>query len=150
MSGSSQTGVRETSFIARLFDAQDCKCFICGEPMIRGEAALRFGKMGWTREHVFPRGGSGWGLRNNIVLSHPFCNGKRGHSEPTEAEIQKAIAIYEKIGMIAFAQWDQTPAQPKRAEPESRYAREKRHGTEWAPTLGDLIGSIPLTGGEGG
>lgn len=134
MSGSSQTGVTESIFIVMLFEAQASRCFCCDEPMVRGESAKRYGKMGWSREHVYPRGGAGHGLQNNIVLSHPMCNGDRGGREPTGDEVSKARAIYSAMGLVPFVRIKGDVRRARKAM--ARYA-----DPDWPPRIGDAVAS---------
>lgn len=61
---------------------------------------------GVTREHVYPRA-MRLALHHNIVLAHPNCNSRRGSRAPTEEEIAKTIAIYQRMGYAAFITRDE-------------------------------------------
>lgn len=118
MSGSKQYGKRWTSRLAALYEAQRGRCFHCGGAMMLTpelEASRAPRAVGWSRDHVYPRGQNGRGLRNNIVLAHPTCNGHRGCQQPTDEELCRVRAVYGLLGLVAFETEGQAAPRRERA-----------------------------------
>lgn len=100
-----EPGFRWGTFVAQIWRAQDGRCFLCGAEMTRGDGLKASGAtrhLTWTREHIYPRGGTGRGLHNNVALSHSRCNSDRGGREPTPDEIERGRLIYACMGIEAY------------------------------------------------
>lgn len=76
-----------------LYLAQRGNCFYCFRPMIymRGQGVTNY-----TVDHFLPKC-KGNKINNNMVLSCPRCNLKKGHRAPTEAERIRKDILYGKI-----------------------------------------------------
>ena len=70
--------------------AQGGRCFYCDQPFSK--------RRGITRDHLFPRS-FGCDLAGNKVAAHAKCNVEKGCRLPTPAEVEKAAAIYEMLGL---------------------------------------------------
>lgn len=93
---------KPTAFVAKMFRAQRGRCFHCGEPMALIVPRGAPKNLGVTREHLFPKRGTGWGMANNVVLAHPVCNETKAAREPTDEEIERARSLYALLGWPAF------------------------------------------------
>lgn len=93
----------EKTFLGRLYEAQRGGCFYCLRPMDRRawEPGRAEGS-GWTRDHVYPKSGSGKQYGFNVVLACRNCNNKKGSREPTRRETDLAREIYALLGLRAF------------------------------------------------
>jgi len=79
------------TLIHQLWLAQGGLCFHCGEPMLKHVPGNYFKR--WTREHLWPRSKfpTEYG---SIVLAHKACNNARRDQLPTNAELDRAAALY--------------------------------------------------------
>ncbi len=75
---------------ARLYAAQNGRCYLCGAVMTVEEA---------THDHVVPRVLGGKGKRN-IALAHFACNTAKGGREPTADELSKAKQIMRVASQV--------------------------------------------------
>lgn len=99
---------RKSSLYAVLWHAQGGLCFYCKiamQPRRRLNPNGEFDKRA-TKDHVFPRGSSGRGLLNNIVLAHNECNNAKGSRQPTPDEIERAREMYASFGQVAFISFE--------------------------------------------
>lgn len=99
--------------VDRLMVAQHNLCFHCNivmQPRKGGQPSAQQ----WTREHVFPKCRHP-GMSNNFVLAHRTCNTKRGDRMPTDAEIDRARAIYQRMNMTPFIPADEENIAKSRA-----------------------------------
>lgn len=99
----------KSSLVNRLWVVQSGRCFHCGEAMLM-RVASNHGR-GWSREHIYPvsRGGRNAG---NVVLAHRKCNSARGNPEPSEDEIERALAIFAVLGLAPFPDMRLPTAKP--------------------------------------
>ena len=88
----------------RLYKAQHGNCFHCGLPMEPNPARKRNNgsyTKGWTREHVIPKAHGGKN-KNNVVLAHTTCNGKRGMNTLSKKNQARALAIIKEANEYHF------------------------------------------------
>ncbi|MES3028523.1 MAG: hypothetical protein V4820_11795 [Pseudomonadota bacterium] len=78
-----------------LWDAQKGKCWICDGNMRKRGADHPTQA---TIDHLWPRKVyGGIGDIGITLLAHKACNGNRGHSMPTDADIRKLVSVYRSI-----------------------------------------------------
>ncbi|MBU6232515.1 HNH endonuclease [Patescibacteria group bacterium] len=88
---------------AMIFVAQDGKCFYCDRPLWGAvESKGKQFDSNHTIDHVVPRSDGGQGGRN-LVIACLRCNQDKGHRMPTEDEIQRAIALHNKVAYLIEA-----------------------------------------------
>lgn len=95
----------------RLYKAQKGLCFHCGKEMSPNPVRKK-GKLftkGWTREHVIPIAHGGKN-KNNVVLAHVACNGKRGTNTLSRKALLRATAIIKEANEYHFKPPDKDTA----------------------------------------
>ena len=81
----------------KLWNAQEHKCFICGEWLrMPGSDGRDSGEMP-TLDHVVPLNLGGPHDRRNITLTHKRCNNARGNSPPGPGDIQRCLNLWRRI-----------------------------------------------------
>lgn len=87
--------------ISLLYGYQKCRCFYCDE-FIEYASHCKKIPNGYTIDHVFP---NSWGFTKagNIVLACRDCNERKESSIPTQAQIRKAVKLYNLMGFCFIA-----------------------------------------------
>jgi len=75
---------------------QRCSCFYCFKPISAVGFNNKTEKLGFTRDHFFPRSW-GNGLLGNTVLACDKCNRKKDNDLPTREEVLRFHSLYSHI-----------------------------------------------------
>ena len=83
----------------QLYEAQGCKCFICGARMsVWPDEHASNCTTGWTRDHFIPKSKlKGKRPMYNIVLTHQECNRIKDNTLPNSEEIRKFRELHMQI-----------------------------------------------------
>jgi 5-methylcytosine-specific restriction endonuclease McrA len=77
-----------------LWLAQKGNCFYCFRPMSKTKSNLC--PTAYTEDHFKPKV-KGFKKNGNIVFAHSLCNLKKGHRDPTKAELIRFKELNQKI-----------------------------------------------------